>query len=507
MAMTEQLVRETYCKLKERARRYLERGNVQKGLLYIHLAAYTNYSFWLSYYDEEMEQLLRKAGESIRQRRSYTDMHLHSGRCVMLDSMARYRGGLTVQYVKAIVASGWELLYVTEQEMSAPHHRELLAFLQQQTNIIVREVPKNLKGVERIQFVYDQVIEYKPERLYLHSSSSDVLFPAVCHVLPPQILKFYVDMADHGFRMGMKGCDFVFQFRSLGCAIAIKERGIDSKQILYLPFYPIMDDKKFLGLPKECEHKVVILSGGIFWKIVDQDDTYFKLCRQLLEQNPQAVIVYPGSGDAMYVKNKLKEYGIENRFLLIGWRDDISELFRHSDIFLNTYPHGGGTMSLYAAHLKKPILSFEPDDKRPNPIEKFICQKDTCKVSSFGEDDFLAEAEALIKDKEYRQQKAERTYRCVMSEGTFNAVFKIVSETHQNMIPFKIDDVIGETDKLRKKKIDFHNEQGEYQMRLVALSGLNAITMHKEFLKPFVLKIGPKLKRVISDRGLHFNRV
>ena len=504
MALTEQLIRDTYRKLKDKANYYLSKGNIQKGELYTHLAAYTNYTFWLSYYDGEMEQLLKKASNSIHQR---NDVKIISGHRVLLDSLSRFRGGLTVQYVKAIMAAGWELLYITEQEMTAPHHVELYEFLKSYGNITVIEIPKALKGEKKLQFVYDKIIDYGAERVYVHSASSNALFPTISYALPNEIENFYVDMADHGFRMGMDSCDYVFQFRTLGCSIAIKERGVAPERILYLPFYPMMDDKEYQGLPKECDGKVVVLSGGIFWKIVDQEDTFFKLCKQLLEQNPQAIIVYPGGGDATYVQNKLKEYCIEDRFLLLGWRDDISELFRHCDLFLNTYPHGGGTMSLYAAHLKKPILSFEPDEMRPNPIEKFVCQKKSCMVSSIGQEEFLTEAKRLIENKSYREEKAEKSYYCVMPEDAFNAYFKEMSLSHKNQIAFSIKDELGETDKLRKKKIDYHNKQGEYQMRLVALCGLNTMTLRKEFLKPFILKIGPKMKRVFEKRGFHFNRV
>lgn len=504
MALTEQLIRETYQKLKDKANSYLSKGNIQKGELYTHLAAYTNYSFWLSYYDGEMEQLLKKASNSIH-RRSHMDVV--SGHCVFLDSLSRYRGGLTVQYVKAIMAAGWDLLYFTEQEMAAPHHVELFNYLKSFDRITVVEIPKGLNGEKRLQYIYDKIIDYGAEKVYVHSASSNALFPTVCYALPREIEKFYVDMADHGFRMGMDACDYVFQFRTLGCAIAIQERGVEPERILYLPFYPMMDDKEFQGLPKECDGKVIVLSGGIFWKIVDQEDTYFKLCKQLLVQNPQAVIVYPGGGDATFVQNKLKEYGIEDRFLLVGWRDDISELFRHCDIFLNTYPHGGGTMSLYAAHLKKPILSFEPDDQRPNPIEKFVCQKSSCKVSSIGEEDFLVEAKRLIDDKDYRVMKAEKAYDCIMSSETFNRIFKEVSDTHKSIISFEGEDRIGDMATQTQKKIAYHNKQGEYQMRLVALLGINSISCKKEFLLPFVKTILPKIKSVILSRGVHFNRV
>ena len=132
MALTEQLIRDTYRKLKDKANYYLSKGNIQKGELYTHLAAYTNYTFWLSYYDGEMEQLLKKASNSIHQR---NDVKIISGHCVLLDSLSRFRGGLTVQYVKAIMAAGWEILYITEQEMTAPHHVELYEFLKSYGNM------------------------------------------------------------------------------------------------------------------------------------------------------------------------------------------------------------------------------------------------------------------------------------------------------------------------------------------------------------------------------------
>lgn len=505
MALTEQLIRETYQKLKDKANIYLSKGIIQKAELYTHLAAYTNYSFWLSYYDEEIEHLLKATSECIKQRDNTSS---HSGNCVMLDSLARYRGGLTVQYVKAIIAAGWNLLYITEQEMNAPHHSDLFSFLSKYEQVTVVEIPKSLNGKDRLQYIYDLIMDYGAERVYIHSASTNVLFPIICYALPKTIEKFYVDMADHGFRMGMDACDYVFQFRSLGCAIAIKERRIAQERILYLPFYPVMDETEYHGLPKQCEGKIIVLSGGLFWKIVDNDDTFFVLCKRLLEQNPQVVLVYAGGGDATFIEEKLKEYSIEDRFLLLGWRDDICEVFRHCDLFLNTYPHGGGTMSLYAAHLLKPILSYMPDIKCSNPIELFVCQKDYYSVSSIGEEEFLTESQRLIEDKVYRQYKATKTYNCIMPVDSFNSMFKELSETHMNQIPFKWDgDSVRNNTNLLQKNINYNNKQGEYQLRLVALAGINSITCRLDFLVPFVKKIGPKLKRVISSRGFHFNRI
>ena len=506
MALTERLIRKTYQELKDKANFYLSKKNVQKGLLYTHLAAYTNYVFWLSYFDDDIELLAKKAGNLITMR-EYNSSDTRRGRVVMLDSMARYRGGLTVQYINAIISAGWELLYITEQEMDAPHHKELYDFIKSKQSIIIIEVPQKFEGIERLQFVYNTILNFGAEKLYFHGTTSDAFFTAICYSLPTSIKKYFIDVADHGFRMGMQACDCIFEFRDLGCSIATQVLHIPKQRLLMLPFYPVIDNFEFKGLPTECNGKIKILSGGIFWKIIDKNDTYFKLCQKILRQNPNTVILYPGGGDSSFVMNKIKEYGLEKRFLLLGWRDDISELFRIADVFLNTYPHGGGTMSLYAAHMRVPILSYRPIEVTQNPVENFVCQLKRINISSTGEDDFIEEAHRLIADSEYRNQKAEITYSCILNQGLFNQYFKIMSDDRINLLPFDADkDVKLSHDRL-EKSINYQNETGEYQMRLVALAGLNSITLKSDYIVAFIKKIIPKLKRVIVARGFHFNRL
>lgn len=61
---------------------------------------------------------------------------------------------------------------------------------------------------------------------------------------------------------------------------------------------------------------------------------------------------------------------------LIGDRHDINEVFKHSDIFLNTYPIGGGLMTQYAAANSKPILSLGVKDEIDTYIvEEMVNQK------------------------------------------------------------------------------------------------------------------------------------
>ena len=505
MALTEEKIRKTYNALKEKAQNYLERGRIHKSLLYTHLAAYTNYSFFLSCYDEDLENIVKRIGELVRNTDS--DIRPVKNRCVMLDSLARYRGGLTVQYIKAITSAGWELLYVTQQEMDAPHRTELRNFLAGLDNVTVYEVPTNKKGLERIQCVYNTIMEYRPERLYTHLNAYDAYLSAVAYAVPHTVLKFTIDITDHAFLLGFNAGDYSFEFRKLGCSLAEKYKKWSKDKMLMLPYYPIVDNVPFLGFPNGIERKVKILSGGIYWKIIDNDDTFFKLVKRILDENPDTVVLYPGSGDPEVVKDKIVEYGLENKLILLGWRNDLSELFRHSDIYLNTYPHGGGTMTQYAAHLHKPLLNYCPEEGCDNPVECFVCQVKEAKISSYGVEEFVAEANRLIRNVEYRKQKADEVYECVLGEERFNEYFAKMSADPTSILPVETEKNIKLDSNFTVKQLAYYNNLGEFQMRIVAFSGLNSITISRDFLFPFFRKIGPKLRSLVSRKGLHYNHI
>lgn len=506
MALNEVKIRDTYAALKQKAAHYLEKGNVHKCLLYSHLAAYTNSSFYLSFHDDELESLLSKVGDKVN-KVDETILKLRPERCVMIDSLARYRGGLTVQYVSAVVAAGWELLYITEQEINAPQRKELKAFLQTQSNVTILEVPHGLKGVAKLQYMYDAVAAFAPSKVYKHQNSYDAYLTALSYSLPAKMTKFTIDIADHAFVLGYASGHYAFEFRELGCSIANTHRHQPVDRMLLLPFYPVIDDVPLMDLPAICNGKKLVLSGGRYWKAIDAEDTFFKLVKGITDQNPDTVVLFPGSGDDTVIKQKITQYNLEDKLILLGWRDDMSALFRKSNAFLNTYPHGGGTMNQYAAHLHVPILSYRPKGPCPNPVECFVCQDGYTELSSVGIENFFAEATKILQDSDYAHEKADRTFSCVLGIEKFNAYFKQMSEKPVNIIHFDIDNNVAIDPAQREKKIAYNRVTGEYETRLVALTGINSITLSYDYLSVFIKRILSKLAKVIKSRGLHFNKI
>lgn len=505
MQLTENTIRSTYVKLKHKALMYLNKGNIHKTLLYVHLASYTDHSFFLSYQDDELERILKQVSDSINKKQGLSVKPLQH-RCVMLDSLSRYRGGLAVQYINAIVASGWELLYITSQEIDAPQRRELKSFLSSLANVTVLEVPSRLRGIEKLQYIYDEILAFSPSKLYCHLNAYDAYLSTIAYAVPSSISKFIINITDHASQLGFKSCQYSFEFRELGCSISTTHRGINPDNILYLPFYPILDNVPFNGLPDICKDKTIIMSGGRYFKIIDENDTYFKLVKKITDAHTDSVVLFPGSEDDTLIRIKIKEYNLENKLILLGWRDDISELFRRSVMYLNTYPHGGATLAQYAAHLHIPILSYQPEGTCLNPVETCVCQDGYTTISSVGEEAFMAEANLLLLDREYAKQKASLTYQCVLGKDKFNSYFKRMSETFSNIINFNINNSVDLNAVQRQKLILYQSRVGEFQMRLFALCGLNSITARKEYILPFIKKIIPKLVKTISSRGFHFNR-
>lgn len=501
MQLTEGIVKNVYNELVIKAKLQIHKNKTEKALLYVHLAAYTSHTFFLhNYYDQQLEDIVVQLSTRIHKVPEYVVTNNNAVRCVMLDSLSTLKGGLTTQYLRAIVSAGWHLLYVTEQPLKSSRHFSLYKELQSYSNITILEVPTNLKGNEKLQYVYDQIVKYNPSKLYLHLSPYDPFFSAVSYALPCEIIKYYIDYTDHSLALGIGSADYIFEFRNKGCSASVKYRGIDKERVLLHPFYPIIDKEPFGGFPEICKGKIIILSGGSYWKIIDKDDTYLNLASQILKKHKNAVILFPGGGEKHYINKRLAEYKIEDRFILMPWRKDICQLFEKCDIYFNTYPNSGGLMAQYAAHYSKPILSYQPIENGPNPVETLVCQIKYIQISQYGISDFMSEADKLIEDYEYRMLKGSQINSCVFGQRNFEKSFVEMSTKFKNLIPYVVKDDVVIREQQRNETIKASNENADYQMRMVLKLWFDSIIYKSYFIVPFVRKILPKVKRVFLNK-------
>ena len=419
---------------KRRASLNIKKGRIEEALLYITAAAKTRYDFYIGFQDEELEKDLMVISSHLIKKSSFK---LKTGkRCVFYSKFIRDSHGLTQQYVDALIANGYSFLFIHEKDLHQEGSEVLCATLEGNTNVECCQVPIGFSLLQKAQWLYDTICDYGACKLLLQLRPDSAYECAAFYALPQLITRYQINLTDHAYWIGTGCTDFTFEFRQYGCFISHEKRGFKNNQLLLLPFYPVMKNVPFEGFPLEARGKTVFFSGGSLYKISDNDFTFFKLCKGILDADSQAVILFAcdlsDKTSLKYIKETINMHGIDGRFLLLGHRHDIYEVFRHVDVYINTFPIGGGLMCQFAAHCCKPILNYGSDH-----IEDCISQKHTVHFSFDTIDSFVAEAVRLSKDVAYRQRKGKELNSAVYTVCDFNRGFE--KSFLENTTQVKID--------------------------------------------------------------------
>ena len=236
----------------------------------------------------------------------------------------------------------------------------------------------------------------------------------------PQIIKYQINLTDHAFWLGGRHFfDYLYEFRHYGMEVSINKRGYDISQLILNQYYPWQSGLPFQGFPVKTDGKVILLSGGAMYKIEGDDGMYYKLVKAILDRFPEVVMFYAGEGNDAHLRHFIKENNYEGRLILLGNRKDIDALFKECDIYLSTYPFGGGLMSQFAAINSKPILLYKSKD-----IEKLICTKEYRPYALHSMDDFISEAEMLIRNKDYRIARGQFFKKLLLGKEDFRVKFQ-----------------------------------------------------------------------------------
>ena len=138
------------------------------------------------------------------------------------------------------------------------------------------------------------------------------------------------------------------------------------------------------------------------------------------------------------LKGLIEKYELRGRFIPIGQRNDIFECYKHCDIYLSSYPLGGGLMAQYAAHAGLPILAMA-NPTSSGKIEEMVCQKHDEVITFNRMDTLVEEASHLIGDINYRRLRGQAMSDCVIGIKEFNLSFKESVVTGKTQYPLTID--------------------------------------------------------------------
>ena len=437
MKLTERTIREIYAELLHSAQKAEVKGNVNLANKFLYCLSYVAYTFFLTYKDKKADEICHKISERINKRPNY-ELPSNERRLVFLDNLCCFRAGLTYQYLQAIKKAGWKYLYIADFQLKGDDRVALKKFILQNPNSEIIEICPELKGMDRLQYLYDTILDYKPTDVIIHVSPYSPYFVEVCRILPTEICRYQINYTDHSFILGYESFDFELNFRNYGCSVSRLCRDVKAEQQFLHPFYPNIERSGFNGFPPETYGKKIIFSGGSQWKIIDSDDTYFKMCKSILDANPDAVIVYAGKVDKSFIESKIQKYNLDGRFLLLGWRSDVIEMFEHCDIYLSTYPAIGGLMGVYAALCAKPILALKSSSV--GNTESTVCQINSYPITKRTINEVVEEATHLLTDEEYKFRVGNILQNCVVTPDWFCDTFIDIVENKKNTnIPINID--------------------------------------------------------------------
>jgi hypothetical protein len=402
-------IRQHLALVKQEATKFSS-GNSLLALRYISLFAQIACHYNIQYADSDIESLLKKISQNVFGKISWQPC---KGKIALFDSFAFDNRGLTQQYLRALLALGYEILYIAPERIGPQIQKEISSSTQITT---IR-----LKQFDFVQHkrIAQSLVEFAPEKILLHLSPNDVSVVCLCNALV-SAERFQINLTDHAFWLGTGCTDYSLEFRAYGAYLSQFHRKIPLEQQLLQPYYPLQDSKEFQGFPFP-KPACLAFAGATLYKIADRNNTFLKLVHRILDENPQVVFALAGPGDPAAVNSYVQRHGLQNRFYWVGNRSDIYEVMKHIDIYINTYPMIGGLMSQYAAVLGKPLIGYtDPGLFGYNHTEDLLQTKETGFITHQDIDQFCMAFRQLVLDSSSREKNVANTAGCIQTPEQFS---------------------------------------------------------------------------------------
>lgn len=408
-----------YGEFKSVALELAGQNNFQESLKYVEICAKIAYNFNFIHYDTELESVLTSFSAQLFSDSTFTPK---AERVVFYDYFGFDNKGLTQQYIRALISWDVEFLYILEEGENISSGRDILKELEQYSKASILLV-KGTNPIQKMIHIRNAIIDFKPERAFLHFVPWDIVGVCVWNSLPI-VKRFLINLTDHAFWLGKSCSDYFLEFRNYGYIVSLQSRNIPAEKLLLQPYYPIQSNTLFQGFPIDISGKVIGFSGSAYYKVGGRKNKFLELVKRILDENENFVFFFAGSGNDKPIKKFIKEQRLDERFILLGSRKDINEVCKRIDLFINTFPFIGGLMTQLAVLNNKAIATYTTPDLPFNFIEDLLGIDKSKAGSIKNEDDFLIEVNRLIRDPGYRLKNIESYKNSVPTVQQFNDSLK-----------------------------------------------------------------------------------
>ncbi len=489
------LIKKDTHSLKKHAERCLEKNENNAAMGYLKALSFYYYKFYIGFKSDFVENSIQRISNCLKIK---PFKFCEEKSVVVVDNIGADSIGLVQQYLDALIKAEYRIIYIYRKEFPSQDCTIILRKLKMYKNAEIIKYPHNFKKLACSQWLHDTIIKTGANKLLMHLTEWSIEECVAFCALPKEIIRYRITLADHTFWTGVICSDYFFEFRHYGCNVSFKEREITKERILYQPYYPVVKNEHIEKQPINLGEKFVFLSGGSLYKIVDDENTFFKLCKGILDNCPNAIILYAGgTEDDTVIKNGIEEFKLQGKFIPIGYRKDIFEVFKMCDAYINTYPIAGGLMCQYAAQCSKPILNY-----LNNRIEECLNQKGLSHFTSYTIDDFFEEAKRIYSNSEYRVKKGKEINKVIISKDEFDQTLSHLLVTNKNAIYIEWNKDFRAKQLNVQDAIDYNNHKENlvvFYFRLYkALDVYFLLFLPQVFISLFGYRILRKIKSILK---------
>ena len=391
-------------------------GNISNSLKCIEAAALLQYNLNYYYSDSHLNEILRQISLLFEKKEK---INVNNNTICFIDSFARDNHGLTQQYLDALFKNQFKLIYISEIRDIGSKIFKLL----EDNHAKIFKVD-NLSILEEVKRIIEILKIEAPSSVYYHLSPNSI-GPIIAGYYVSEMHNVQINLTDHGFWLG--GADLfnsMLEFRTFGLRLSREKRNFSENQLVLMPFYPWTENIPFEGFPIDTTGKVVMFSGGAMYKTEGGGGKFFSILKQIMDEYPEVVFFYAGDGNKTHFETFISDNEYHDRMFLLGQRDDINEVFKHSDIYYSTYPLFGGLMSQYAAINGIPILAYGNEE-----IESVVCTKKPAHFTFNSEESLIEEAGKLIENPDYRRERSDFFKGLCIDQEEFRARMRRWMET------------------------------------------------------------------------------
>ncbi|MCR5012957.1 MAG: hypothetical protein K6A72_11465, partial [Lachnospiraceae bacterium] len=272
----------------------IKAGKIERALAALSVCGELLYESNQSYTDDRLESYMEDLSALTDDKR-LSGIKSKEKTVLFYDGFGTDTRGLALIYLKALIGLGYKIIYVSP--LHSKDGQPVIDSLLAGTDTVKEYVDLRHQYLKQQISLQEIILKYEPASAFYYSLPNDIA-GLLCFMQLKGIVKRYlINLTDHAFWLGTNAADRYIEFRGYGKSVSVHHRNIVVDKLVDLPFYPCINKEvEFKGFDFDAVGKKILFSGGALYKTIDENSTYYRLIKRLLDENNDLLFLYAGNG-------------------------------------------------------------------------------------------------------------------------------------------------------------------------------------------------------------------